>query len=99
MCRDKEEKGPGARTYLCVALSELVGAANMCWQSRHGPNPADKEPGSSAISSAFPEDVELRAFVPLLQAQQSIDYTKILTEEVGTELVVFASLADSQCVA
>ena len=70
------------RNFLCKALSEFtVAAAASC--EKAGWPPAEALQSHQEILQAFPEDMEMRAFTPLSDLQQDLDYSRVLEPQVS----------------
>ena len=69
------------RNFLCKSLSEFaIAVAASC--EKVGVLAAESLQTPNDILKAFPEDLEMRAFTPLLQVQRDLDYTFVLEEQV-----------------
>lgn len=70
------------RNFLCKALSEFtVAAAASC--EKAGWAPAEALQSHQEILQAFPEDLEMRSFTPLLDLQQDLSYSSVLSAQVS----------------
>ena len=79
-CRYPDSEGTVGRNFLCKALSEFaVAAAASC--EKAGWPPSEALRSHQQILQAFPEDLEMRAFTPLLQIQEDLDYSRVLDQQ------------------
>ena len=72
------------RNFLCKALSEfLIAAAASC--EKQGLSPSEALQSHQEILQAFPEDLEMRSYTPLLQIQEDLDYSRVLDPQVSVQ--------------